>query len=73
MSLIKNEQIKLTATALNNVAVAFVVVGFIAPVTTVIGTAGGGWNASVRFSLIWLLTGFILHLVARLVLRNLRP
>jgi len=32
MSLIQNEQTKLTATALNNVAVAFVVAGFVAPV-----------------------------------------
>jgi hypothetical protein len=31
MSLVHNEQTKLTATALNNTAVAFLVAGFVAP------------------------------------------
>lgn len=73
MNLVHNEQIKLTATALNNVAVAFVVVGFVAPVTAVVGRDSGGFTASIPLSLIWLATGVVLHLGARLVLRSFKP
>jgi hypothetical protein len=50
MSLIQNEQTKLTATALNNVAVAFVVAGFVAPVSASREplSSGRAWNP--RFS-----------------------
>jgi hypothetical protein len=74
VSLTHNEQTKLTATALNNIAVAFVVAGFVAPVV------GFGQAQQVPsdlftivFNLAWLLTGFALHLTARLILRRLRP
>ena len=73
MSLVYNEQTKLTATALNNVAVAFVVAGFVAPV---VGFANGLelrlGVASTTFTAVWLATGLILHLTARLILRRLK-
>jgi hypothetical protein len=74
MSLVHNEQTKLTATALNNVAVAFVIAGFVAPVVGFGQTLSAPDNAiPVLFSLVWLLTGLVLHLAARLVLRTLQP
>lgn len=75
MSLIHNEQTKLTATALNNVAVAFVIAGFVGPMVAV----GYGSEAMARdavaivVSVIWLLVGFILHSIAKLILRDLKP
>jgi hypothetical protein len=73
MSLVYNEQTKLTATALNNVAVAFVVAGFVAPV---VGFANGLelrlGVASTTFTAVWLATGLILHVTARLILRRLK-
>jgi len=73
MSLVYNEQTKLTATALNNVAVAFVVAGFVAPV---VGFANGLelrlGVASTTFTAVWLATGLILHVTARLILMRLK-
>jgi hypothetical protein len=72
MSLVHNEQTKLTATALNNVAVAFVIAGFVAPIVG-LGQSRPADIVPVLFSLIWLLTGLVLHLAARLILRTLQP
>ena len=74
MSLVYNEQTKLTATALNNVAVALIVAGFVAPV---VGFANSlefrlGVASTTTFTAIWLATGLILHVTARLILR-LKP
>ena len=75
MSLIHNEQTKLTATALNNVAVAFVIAGFVGPVVAVgYGTEAMARDAvAIIVSIVWLLVGFILHSIAKLILRDLRP
>jgi len=75
VSLIHNEQTKLTATALNNVAVAFVIAGFVGPVVAVgYGTEAMARDAvAIIVSIVWLLVGFILHSIAKLILRDLRP
>jgi hypothetical protein len=74
MSLIHNEQTKLTATALNNIAVAFIIAGFVAPVVGLGQRLDApGDVLSIVLSVIWLGTGSILHLCARLVLRRLKP
>jgi hypothetical protein len=75
VSIIHNEQTKLTATALNNVAVAFVIAGFVGPAVAL----GYGSEAvpkggvAILISVIWLFVGLILHLIAKLILRDLRP
>ncbi|GEO13497.1 hypothetical protein [Microvirga aerophila] len=75
MSLVHNEQTKLTATALNNIAVAFVIAGFVGPVVAL----GYGSDAlprggiAIAVSFIWLFVGFILHSIAKLILRDLEP
>jgi hypothetical protein len=75
LSLIRNEQTKLTATALNNVAVAFVIAGFVGPAVAL----GYGSNAvpqgaiTIFVSIVWLFVGFILHSIAKLILRGLEP
>ena len=74
VSLIDNEQTKLTATALNNVAVAFGIAGFVGPAVAF------GFGAStlpdngitVAMAICWVLIGTILHLCARLLLLRLR-
>jgi hypothetical protein len=75
VSLIHNEQTKLTATALNNVAVAFVIAGFVGPMVAVgYGTAALARDAvAIVVSIVWLLVGFILHSIAKLILRDLKP
>jgi hypothetical protein len=75
LSLVHNEQTKLTATALNNIAVAFVIAVFVGPVVAL----GYGSDAlprgeiAVAVSFIWLFVGFILHSIAKLILRDLEP
>lgn len=75
MSLVQNERIKLTATALNNIAVATVVTALIAPTASFLyGTANptaGRW--SIAIGLAWLVGGGTLHLAARWTLRSLQP
>lgn len=75
MSLVHNERVKLTATTLNNIAIAAVVAGFVAPVAGVLyGLAAA---PASRFwylvALAWLATGVILHLASRSLLGELRP
>ena len=75
MSLVHNEQTKLTATALNNVAVAFVIAGFVGPMVAVgYGSAAIARDGiAILVSIIWLFVGFILHSIARLILSDLKP
>ncbi|GLS45718.1 hypothetical protein [Methylobacterium brachythecii] len=71
-----NEQTKLLATGLNNVAVAFIVIGVVTPITAV---SFGVPNApplnfgSAAFALLWFGAGTGLHWVGRNVLRSIRP
>ncbi len=75
MSLVHNEQTKLTATAINNVAVAFVIAGFVGPAVAL----GYGSEAmprdavAIAASLVWLFVGFTLPLIGKLILRGLEP
>lgn len=74
MSPIENERTKLTATAINNLALAFAVAGFVAPL---VGYSFGLASAppvgftTILVSLIWLIVAIALHLLARIVLRSL--
>jgi hypothetical protein len=68
MHTIHNARIQLLATLLNNAALAFVVAGFIAPVTT--GQLQVGWHALVTVA--WISLGVGLHFSARAVLGRLR-
>ena len=74
-SLVQNERIKLTATALNNVAVATIVTALIAPAASFLyGTANlaaGHWWLVIGVA--WLTGGVALHLAARWVLGSLQP
>jgi hypothetical protein len=69
LNLIHNARINLLATALNNVALAFIVAGFVAPAVT--GQLPSGWHALVTIA--WIGLGVGIHLCAQLVLRRLRP
>ena len=71
MSLIHNEQTKLTATALNKIGVALVITGFVAP--AVAPRAGPTDEIALLAGLIWLFVGFILHSIAKLILSGPRP
>lgn len=76
MSAAHNEQIKLLATAISNVGVAFVVIGFVTPVTTVSFNLGGSGplrSDTAVFTLVWLFTGIGIHLIARRILRGIKP
>jgi ABC-type multidrug transport system permease subunit len=71
-----DEQTKLLATAINTVAVAFVILGVVTPLTAVsFGVASAPppspWTAF--FAAIWLCAGASLHLLARRALRSLKP
>lgn len=75
MSLIYNEQTKLTAGTVDRISTACFAIGVVAPITAaafgVPGYAPG--LAVVGFSLGWLFVGTCLHLVARGFLRRLKP
>ncbi|GJE48510.1 hypothetical protein GOFOIKOB_1541 [Methylobacterium tardum] len=76
MSAVHNEQTKLLATALNNVAVAFAVIGFVTPITAMsfgIANAPVLRPATAFFATIWLCAAIGLHLIGRRVLRSIRP
>ncbi|HJE26047.1 MAG TPA: hypothetical protein K8W01_20560 [Methylorubrum populi] len=75
MNQVHNEQTKLLATGLNNVAVAFVVIGGVTPVTAMsfgVTTAPRLSLGTAAFALAWFCTGLGLHWGARLALRSLR-
>lgn len=72
--LIHNEQAKLTATALNNISVAFLVTAILTPLVTYAQnptTITKPEALLVGFG--WLLTSVILHQLARLILTGLEP
>jgi hypothetical protein len=70
---VHNEQVKLAATALNNIGVASAVTGGIVPlvthVTSVALHGSGYWGLFVA---LWLAVGVCWHLLGRYVLRGLR-
>lgn len=74
MTQIHNEQTKLLATGVNNVAVACIVIGFVTPIS---GMGFGAANApplsigTVAFA--WILAGSVVHWLARRTLRSLKP
>jgi hypothetical protein len=74
--LIRNEQTKLTAAALNNVAVASIVAGTLSPLVAMAYGLSvphrGGWITAL-LSVFWNGSGACLHLAARAVLGRLVP
>jgi hypothetical protein len=75
MSFIRNERIKLLATALNNMAVATFITAVIAPIVALFNGSNGvavtiWWTFG---SALWILAGAGLHLAAQGVLGRLRP
>jgi hypothetical protein len=70
---IVNEQIKLTASAFNNVGVASIVTGVIVPIAAHLSaTAGPGGRYWGWFVLLWFSAGFCFHAFGRLLLKGLR-
>lgn len=76
MSLVHNEQTKLTATWLNTLGTASMTVGVLAPLASVFygftGAAIDRAALATGFGL-WLFAGLSLHLAGRLVLKVLKP
>lgn len=74
--LVENERTKLSATALNGVAVTSVAAGFVTPLVAltygVPGSGAGGAALTTISAVAWLATGIGLHVMARKLLRNLR-
>jgi hypothetical protein len=75
MSLVRNEQTKLTATYLNGLAIALFAVGGLAPVFSYAfsSTAGQPLWAVAVVAMICLIVSAVLHLIARRFLRDLIP
>ncbi|MDH2308602.1 hypothetical protein [Methylobacterium brachiatum] len=76
MSAVHNEQTKLLATALNNIAVAFVVIGFVTPITAMsfgVASAPSLRSTTAFFAAIWLSAGIGIHPIGRCVLRSIKP
>jgi uncharacterized membrane-anchored protein len=72
--LVRNEQIKLAATASNNLAVAFVVTGVIGPAAAAayqITTPNGRFW--IAFVVLWPMMGLLTHLIGRHILKGLLP
>jgi hypothetical protein len=69
LNLIHNERTKLSATALNGVAIASIVAGFITPLAAltfgVSGPVGRGVLVTALASFAWLAVGLGLHFLAR--------
>jgi hypothetical protein len=78
MSLIHNEQTKLTAGAINTLSTAMITVGVLAPTAAYLyGLSSAAiyrplWQLLLS-GLIWLLSGLVLHYAARTLLRRLKP
>jgi hypothetical protein len=69
VNLVLNARLQLLATAMNNIAVALVVTGFVVPIIN-----GQLWDvAKIVITLSWICFGISLHLIAQLVLGKLRP
>lgn len=71
MDPIHNEQTKLTATAVDRLSTAFVVVGVLGQVFALVPSQDH-WSRLASIAG-WLLAAVALHLAARRVLRSLRP
>jgi hypothetical protein len=68
------ERTKLSATFLNNLGLAIIVAGFVAPLAAYgfrSSSSPPGDRATVLLSLIWLSVGVVLHFLARFLLRRL--
>ena len=61
---VHNARVQLIATMLNNIALAFIVAGFVAP--TVAGRLSG--SPGVIVTVAWVATGLVIHLAAYLSL-----
>ncbi|WP_048710768.1 hypothetical protein [Microvirga massiliensis] len=76
MSLIHNERVKLSASALNGVGVAMIAAGFVTPLVAmtfdVPGSAARGALVTTLAALAWLVAGVSLHLLARRLLGGLQ-
>lgn len=76
MSLVHNERTKLTATFINTLASACVVVGGISPLVALIygfgATRLAGWLIAL-VTVTWMLVGAGLHIFARALLGRLKP
>ena len=74
MSLVHNEQTKLSATWLNGVGIASAAVGGIAPLAAIVfGTGASNVITVAVSSVVWVSIGTALHFVARIILRRLKP
>ncbi|GEO80624.1 hypothetical protein [Pararhodospirillum oryzae] len=75
MSLIQNERTKLLATALNNIGVAIIVTGVVAPAVATLygGTLPGAGHWWFVVAAGWLLAGIGLHILAHINLGRLKP
>ena len=76
MTIVHNEQTKLTAAAFDRASTACVTVGVLAPVAATfynVGTNPVGLNTLVIGTGIWFGAAVVLHWSARRLLRGLRP
>ena len=73
MSVVRNEQAKLTATYLNNLAVALFAVGALTPVVSSLLSAAGATAFIVLIGAVCMIASLALHLLGRLVLKGLTP
>ncbi|GGD11393.1 hypothetical protein [Aureimonas glaciei] len=74
MSLVRNEQTKLTAQAVDRASTACVAIGVIAPVAAAYyqaGSSSAGWPALAIGSIAWLAAAVGLHFGARRILNGL--
>ena len=70
------EHTKLLATAINNLAVAFIVIGFVTPITAAsfnLGGVGPLRADTAVLTVVWLFAGVGIHLIARRILRGITP
>ena len=75
MSLVRNEQTKLTASLMNTISGAIFITGVVAPVVASSYDLPGlnrGWSA-ISASLVWIVLGGVIHAIARHLLRKLQP
>jgi hypothetical protein len=74
-TLVRNEQLKLTATYLNGVAIALYAVGGLAPLLSAVTSAAGPWPSPTvtGIAIACFIGSGWLHAQARRVLRGLKP
>ena len=74
VSLVENEQVKLTATYLNGLAITVFAVGAFAPTIAILsGTVSGQPLPATMLALICIAASASLHVIARRSLRKLKP